>query len=173
MATILLALNDIPDGIAKPPPLEVLRRFHRYIDLVGFFLSACALTSLLLGLELGSKAGSEGGWNQPFVIALLTTAGITGVGFCAWSVYKGEDALFPASVVRLRRIWSAALTTAFAYASMAAIQYYLPLFFQGVRGDSAKQNALWTMPATPAFVVVIVAYSILRKSCPWVFISHK
>lgn len=144
-------LIRVPDQVAKPKFTVALRKVHNILDRFGLLLAITFVVSLLFALQLGSQ-----GWSHPRVIVLFVVTGISGPAFAAWSVYRGERALLPVSILKKRHVYAATLFGMAASGGMIPTSYFLPLYIQTVLGANALQSALWMMPTTPTFVGFLI-----------------
>ncbi|KAK2043421.1 efflux pump [Colletotrichum somersetense] len=144
LALLFLSWCKIPDQVAKPEPMKVLRKIHVYLDLVGFVLSAAAAVLFLAALELG---GNTYTYTSPVVIgAFIGSAGAL-VAFLAWNHHMGESGLIPPSVAGKTPVWCAAATN-FTLIGSAMVQIYLlPIYFQTVTGASPTQSGVNILPS--------------------------
>ncbi|KAL5333385.1 major facilitator superfamily domain-containing protein [Aspergillus crustosus] len=142
----------VPDR--KKPPLTALRTLPRDLDLVGFALFAPAVIQLLLALQYG---GNEYAWDSATVIGLFCGAGATFIVFCAWEYHKGEAAMIPASMVKERAIWSSCVVFGFMLAMNFTASYYLPIYFQAVKGASPMISGVDLLPTILTQTITVAA----------------
>ncbi|KAL4803095.1 putative MFS transporter [Aspergillus unguis] len=140
---LLLLFSRLPGGIEKPRPRDVLRTAVQALDLFGFVLVAPAVVMLMLALEWG---GNEYAWDSSHIIGLFSGSGATFIVFLMWEYTRGENAMIPFSLLRQKVIWSAAATMFFFYGVMYCFNYYLPIYFQVVKGDSALMSGVKLLP---------------------------
>ncbi|KAH7014146.1 permease of the major facilitator superfamily [Microdochium trichocladiopsis] len=115
----------------------------RELDLVGTAIFVPGITCLLLAVQWG---GSTYGWTDPRAAALFALAGVLGAIFWWQERRKGDRALLPSRVV-CRRGVLAGMWFAFANNSaFAVVEYYMPTYYQAVRGLSATQSGLLCLP---------------------------
>jgi hypothetical protein len=138
-----LLLVRIPDQASKPRPWTVLRRLHLELDLPGFALLAPAAVQLLLALSWG---GTKYAWNSESIIGLFCGSGVTALAWLAWNLYRGDDALIPFSILRVRATWSGALTQCFLLTIVYCVSFFLPIYFQAVRGASPMMSGVYILP---------------------------
>ncbi|PWY79147.1 MFS general substrate transporter [Aspergillus heteromorphus CBS 117.55] len=148
---ILLFFLRIPGAGNKPPPREVLRTAVRSLDLMGFCLIAPSVVMLMLALEWG---GNQYAWDSSRVIGLFVGSGVVFIVFLAWEYTRGEEAMIPLPLLRTRIIWSAAGTMFFVCGVLFTVNYYLPLYFQVVKDDSALMSGVHLLPTIIAQVVL-------------------
>ncbi|RDW83574.1 MDR family MFS transporter [Aspergillus mulundensis] len=150
---LMVLLTRLPTGIEKPPARDVIRTAVKSLDLVGFVLIAPAVTMLLLALEWG---GNQYAWDSSRIIGLFVGSGATFLVFLGWEYTRGENAMLPLSIIRLRVIWSAAGTLFCFYGVMFPFNYYLPIYFQVVKNDSALMSGVHMLPNILAQVLFAV-----------------
>ncbi|KAK4233250.1 major facilitator superfamily domain-containing protein [Achaetomium macrosporum] len=138
-----LVLIRIPDQSAKPRPWTVLRRLYLELDLPGFALLAPAAVQLLLALSWG---GTKYAWNSENIIGLFCGSGATALAWLAWNLYGGDNALIPFSIIRVRATWSGALTQCFLLTIAYCVSFFLPIYFQAVRGASPMMSGVYILP---------------------------
>ncbi|KAH9894667.1 MFS general substrate transporter [Xylariomycetidae sp. FL2044] len=113
------------------------------IDLVGFFTFAAACSMFLMGLQWG---GTQYAWDSPTVIGLLA-AGLVCFGLLAgWFYYKGEDALIPPRLLRKRVTIMITLTSFVQSGATITALYWLPVWFQAIRGANALSSGVMILP---------------------------
>jgi len=133
----------IPDHIPKPPWKSVLRRPLAEFDLIGFSLFAPAAIQLFLALHF---AGSHYPWKSPEVIGLFCGSGAMTAIFCAWNSHQGDLAMIPFSMLRMPIMWAGCCTLLLLSGTVFVTAYFLPLYFQGVLGDSPFQSGVHFLP---------------------------
>ncbi|KAI3318679.1 major facilitator superfamily domain-containing protein [Xylariaceae sp. AK1471] len=143
--------------LASLPRREKLER----MDPLGTVLLIGSISSLLLALQLG---GQTYPWSNARIIALLTVFGVLLITWICWQVHLGPKATIPASVVSQR---SMAFASWYSFAQGGVnfgVLYYVPLWFQAVRGASPLQSGLDTVVfvAGQTVVLLILGY-ILTK----------
>ncbi|KAI1460283.1 major facilitator superfamily domain-containing protein [Annulohypoxylon moriforme] len=157
VAIPILTLH-IPDQMGKQPALKVLSKIHHHLDLVGFALLAPAVIQLLLALEYG---GNQFAWNSSQVIGLFVGAFATLAVWVLWNNYKGDDGLLPFSIMRRRVVWSSALNYAFQMSTLFGTSYWLPIYFQAIKGVSAILSGVYLLPTILGQLVFAVLAGVL------------
>ncbi|KAI1415123.1 MFS general substrate transporter [Hypoxylon sp. FL1857] len=132
------------------------------IDFVGFLAFAAGSLMFLIGLQWGGTVYS---WNSPTVIGLMcggvATFGILGF----WFAYKGDAALLPPRLLR-NRVNIMITITAFVQSggSITAL-YWLPVYFQAIRGADALQSGILILPLILAQLVAsVVCGALVQKT---------
>ncbi|KAG8170300.1 hypothetical protein KVR01_001045 [Diaporthe batatas] len=115
-----------------------------HLDLPGFFLFAPAVAMILLGLQYG---GNRYAWSSPRVIGLLCGGLATGIVFAAWEGWRKEKAMMPLSLLSKRAVWSSVLVGGFMTSTLLVHSYYLPIYFQAVKGASPTMSGVYLLPS--------------------------
>jgi EmrB/QacA subfamily drug resistance transporter len=121
----------------------------RALDLPGLLLGTGLLTSLTYALI----EANELGWRNTRIITCLTAAGVLIVAFLLWE-RRAAEPLVPLRLFRIPTFASGALVVFSAFFAMFGMIFFASLYFQVVRGYSAFQAGLRTLPFT-AMVTVI------------------
>ncbi len=125
---------------------EALKR----VDVLGALLASGATICLLLGLSWGSDQTYA--WNSPQVVGTLVAAGVLYIAFLVVERFAAEP-LLPLKLFRLP-VFSACVSMAlFMGMILLPTVIYLPLFLQGVLGESATNSGLVLTPLTISMVV--------------------
>ena len=141
LAAVLLTLR-IP-----PHPDRATR-----IDYSGAALLAAGLSCVLLGTVRLGDAGAR----DPVEIAALFAVGAALLGVLGWHERRTPNPIVPLSLFRLRT-FSAAVATSFAVGvGMFGAIMFVPLFVQGVLGESATNAGLVLTPLMLALVAASV-----------------
>lgn len=123
----------------------------RNLDPLGTVLFLPAITCLLLALEWGAADYS---WSSPRLIALLAVFAILLVAFVVWQYFtRNTTATVPARIIFQRSIAFGGLSQFCVGATMLTISIYIPLWFQAIKGVSAMQSGINTIPLVLAVVV--------------------
>lgn len=128
------------------------------LDPLGFICLVPAVTCLLLALQW---AGSTYSWRNARIIVLFVLSLILTVAFLIIQVRKKGTGTIPIHIIKQR---SMAASFAFGLSiggAMLAIIYYLPIWFQGVKGASPVHSGIMTIPMLLALVVGNISAGIL------------
>ncbi|KAK0702936.1 major facilitator superfamily domain-containing protein [Apiosordaria backusii] len=150
---VALSLVHIPDAFQKPRAIDVLRRLHIELDLLGFALLAPAAVQLMLALSWG---GTKYPWVSPTIIGLFTGAVATTLLFLTWDWYLGDTALIPLSLVRQQPVWSSALTHCCLIFIVYVAGFFLPIYFQAVHGATPIMSGVYVMASIVSQLVLAV-----------------
>ncbi|KAF2470168.1 major facilitator superfamily transporter [Lindgomyces ingoldianus] len=129
----------------------------RQLDPIGTLAFLPGVICLLLALQWG---GSTYPWSNGRVIACLVLAGILLTVFILVQIYNGEKATLPPRILKLRSILSALWYSFFSGSSMMVVVYYIPIWFQTIKGVSAVNSGIRTI----ALILALVAASMTGGS---------
>jgi len=166
-ATVPIA---IPDLANLPPLRSSLANLHRSLDPVGFIIFAMATSAFLLAISLG---GAEFPWNSPTVLGLLAGSLILSLAFGSWIFYVGDRALIPPASLRQRSVAIGSVVMFLQGGSTQMIPYFLPIWFQVIRGDSPVESATHMLPSLITNVIVIVIFGVLGTTHCHIWITVK
>jgi len=113
------------------------------LDLFGFVLFAPAAIMLLLALQWG---GTQYSWGSATIIGLFCGAGGNFLIFLAWEYKRGDEAMIPYSMVKMRIVWCSCLLIFFFFGAQILTSYYLALYFQSVKGVSPTLSGVYLLP---------------------------
>jgi len=113
------------------------------LDLIGNAILLGASTMLFLALQSAEQRYS---WQSARVVGLLCGFAFTLLIFVAWMSYKGETALLPPRIILQRTVLSSCLAAFFTYACLLIHTYYLPIWFEAVKGTSAVHAGVNMIP---------------------------
>ena len=113
------------------------------LDLIGNFILICASVMLFLALQFNA---SHVPWQHAKIIGLLVGAGLTAVVFVVWQWYMRDGALLPGKIITQRSVAVSCLAAFFIYGTLLVHAYYLPIWFQAIRGASAVQSGIDLVP---------------------------
>ena len=148
--TILVILLLFPDPRRPRTSLTWSQRLLR-LDPIGTLLFTPAVVALLLALQQG---GASRRWSSPPVISLFAGSAVLLLLFLSLQRRLADDATVPPRVFLQRNVWSAGLFALFLGAAFILSTYFLPLWFQAVRGSTAVDSGLCNLPLLIAVVVV-------------------
>ncbi|HET6173803.1 MAG TPA: MFS transporter [Gaiellales bacterium] len=121
----------------------------RGFDIVGTVLVTGGLFSLVWALI---RTNSHS-WSSPQTVGFLVAAAVLLVGFIFWEDRQPEPML-PLSFFRRRAFDVAVASVALIGFAMFGIIYFLTLYLQNVRGYSAIESGVRTLPMTVMVILV-------------------
>jgi EmrB/QacA subfamily drug resistance transporter len=140
IAAFLLAWRFVPESRAGHP---------RRLDPGGQLLVLILLASLTFGIIEGPAAG----WSSPLIIGCFALAAAALAGLLWWEPRR-EEPLIELRFFRSAPFSGATLVAICAFASLGGFLFLNTLYLQEVRGLSALQSGLYTLPMA---VMTIVA----------------
>lgn len=131
-----------------------LKEKLRQLDGIGTLVLVGAVVSLVLVLQWG---GQKYSWNNSTIIALLTCTGVLAVAFILTQIFLPRTATLPPRVFKQRSIIAAGWATACVGASMYIFVYFLPIWFQAIKGVSAVDSGIYMLPSALSTVFATIA----------------
>ncbi len=169
---VIILVIKIAEQSEKPPFRKALENLPSTLDPVGFVLFAAAVTMLLLALTWG---GGQFSWSSATIIGLLCGGLATMLVFFWWLWFKGEKALIPPSSLSRRSVYVGGIVIFFQGGASQAVPFFLPLWFQAIKGDSASDSAVHLLPSLVTMVLGLVLFgSLVRKlryMPPWAILG--
>ncbi|GAB1316331.1 hypothetical protein MFIFM68171_06541 [Madurella fahalii] len=158
----------IPEQTPKPPLHEAFTALHKKLDGIGFIIFAGLTTMLHFATTWG---GGLYEWSSPTIIGLLCgTAGLTLV-FAVWIRRAGDDALIPPSSLCRRPVAVGSAVMFLQGGVTQMIPYFLPFWFQAIRGDSPAASAVHMLPSLISNIVALITFGALVRKFhyipPW------
>ena len=130
------------------------------LDLTGTTFFVPCMTCLILALEWG---GDTYAWNNWRIILLFV---IFGVLFSAWLViqaWKQEDATLPPRIFFQRSIVAGFVYNTTISASLMIVVYYIPLWFQAVKGQNPSTSGVSVLPSILSLVVASILSGVFTQ----------
>ncbi|CAI6293499.1 unnamed protein product [Periconia digitata] len=156
---LVIGFSRIPEQGTKDKAYTLLPRLHRIFDLVGFALLWLSISGLLLALQFG---GVYYTWQSPVVIGLFCGSGALFPLWLCWNFRKRYTGLihFQGRDVQAPILFHAIFMSVF-YAAV----YYLPVYFQSVKGASAILSGVYLLPGLlPLPFISFLSVAAARKS---------
>lgn len=144
----------VPEQVEKESALKVVRKLHRCLDLVGFVLLTGTMVMLLLALQFG---GIQFPWSSSQIIGLFVGSGVTFIVWCFWNHHKGDQGLLPFTLLKRTAIYMSGINYLFLLATLYGGLYFLPIYFQAVKGDNAIMSGVNLLPLILLQIVSAVA----------------
>jgi len=142
------------------------------LDPIGLALLMPAMTCLLLALQNG---GTKWAWSSGRVIALLVVAIVLIIGFIGVQIWRQETATVPPRIIRNRSVTAGTLYSFCTGAGMMIFVYFVPIWFQAIKGVSAEKSGIDTIPLVLGLSVAAICAGILTKKVgyytPWMYVS--
>ncbi|CAB4395744.1 unnamed protein product [Rhizophagus irregularis] len=129
-----------------------LEKFKR-IDFLGTFVLVIATIALLLPLNWG---GNKYKWDSPIIIVLLCIGGLGFIVFALVEKYVAVEPIAPGRLFKNRMVIACFAVNFFQGMSFFAMVYFIPLFFQIVKGATATKAGLDLLPLILAVVFTVI-----------------
>ena len=124
------------------------------LDLLGNSLLIVAAVMLFTALQFNDEGWA---WGSAREIGLLVGFGMTAIIFILWQWRQGDDALLPPRIVLQRSVAAGAVAAFFIYGTLLIHAYYLPIWFQAIKGADAIQSGVDLI----AYMVANALFSVL------------
>lgn len=124
------------------------------LDILSTLIFVPAIACLLLALQMG---GITYPWSSYRVIFLLV-ASVTLLAVFAYLQYRHADsAILPPRIIKNRSILASAWFSICCNGALAVTEFYIAIYFQGVKGYSATKSGLLGLPMIVGLLVASVA----------------
>ncbi|KAJ6615532.1 major facilitator superfamily domain-containing protein [Mycena sp. CBHHK59/15] len=146
---VIILFFKSPGTSRKGQSLRLVDRIKQF-DPFGTVIFVPAIVSLLLALQWG---GSKYPWSNGRIIALFVVFGVLISGFIAIQIWKQEDATVPPRILKQRSILAGSWFALCLGASFFILVYFLPIWFQAIKGVSAVKSGIDNLPLILSLVV--------------------
>jgi len=144
----------------------------KQFDPIGTVFFIPCIICLLLALQWG---GSKYAWSNGRVVALLVVFAILAIGFVAVQLWKQDSATVPPRILKKRSIAFGCFFVFCLGASFFVFIYYIPIWFQAIKGTSAVESGIRNLPMILGLVVMSiiagVAITLLGYYTPFMIAS--
>ena len=150
-------LVNLPVGIAalvvttKVLRLAVVRQRHR-IDYEGAVLLVAGVTCILLGLVWG---GNEHPWGSPTIVGLFAGGVVLSALFVWWET-RADEPLLPLRLFKDDIFTVGTVLLTLAGVGMFGALVYMPVYLQVVKGASATESGLQTVPLMAGIMITSI-----------------
>ncbi|KAH8911766.1 MFS general substrate transporter [Coniochaeta sp. PMI_546] len=129
--------------------LALLQRF----DILGTIVFIPSVICILLALQWG---GSTYAWSNGRIIVLFVIFGVLMACFVLIQAWQQENATVPPRIFKNRNVWGGGIFTFCLGASFFAIVYFLPIWFQAIKGVSAVKSGIMNIPLLLSLVIFTI-----------------
>lgn len=143
---------------SPPRPKQTWPQLLWSLDPVGQILFLTSITCVLVALQW---AGTSYAWSSGRIIALVTIFAILLVAFVINELWMGSEATIPPKVASQRTVAAASCFAFFNYAQFFIFVYFIPIYFQAIKGVSAERSGINTIPLIVANNVASLTSGIL------------
>lgn len=151
---------------------ESLKRQFIRLDPLGTLVFLPGMICILLALQWG---GVTYPWNNGRIIALFVVGGVLSLIFIAIQLWRQEDATIPPRIIKQRSVAAGAVFSMCIGGAMITMLYSLAIWFQAVKGVTAVQSGIDTIPMVLGLVVAaITSGGNVRRTghyVPWMYFS--
>ncbi|KAK5659379.1 hypothetical protein OQA88_1472 [Cercophora sp. LCS_1] len=126
----------------------------KHMDPVGVVLMMGGIISFILALQY---AGVTHSWRSSEVVGLLVGFVVIFAAFGMWEVYQGEYAAVPWRLLKTRSLGASSVFQFFFAGCYFLLLYYLPIYFQSIKGEDAIQSGVDNLPLVIAGCLAIIS----------------
>ncbi|KAK5170475.1 uncharacterized protein LTR77_005063 [Saxophila tyrrhenica] len=156
IVVLLFVLRPAP----APRPGLAVKEQLKQLDLLGELFLFPSIVCLLLALQWG---GSTYSWSNGRVIALLFVFAVCLIGFVLVQICMQKTATIPKRVVKNRSIVAAMFMAFGNGASFTTVLYYVPVWFQAIKNNSAKTSGVHLIPMVLSVTLASIFAGIMTK----------
>ncbi|TVY88550.1 Efflux pump, partial [Lachnellula willkommii] len=120
------------------------------IDLLGALLLICSIVCLLLALQWG---GTTYPWKNSKVWGCILGFGLMIILFVAQQFRRGDRATIPPRIFGQRTVLCSSIYSCFLSMGLYAHIYFLPFYFQAVKGTTAEGSGIRTIPYLASIIL--------------------
>ncbi|KAK0544155.1 hypothetical protein OC846_006165 [Tilletia horrida] len=147
---LIAAFLTLPARKHEHTPMQRLAR----IDWLG---TALALTSIICLLLVCQWGGITYEWSDSRIIGLIVGFVVIQIAFWIVQVQMGERATIPLRILKNRTVGFGSVVNFCVAAAYFSLLYFLPIYFQSVRGSSAIRSGVETLPFIVAVIFSVTA----------------
>lgn len=156
---IALTMFGLQNQRRNRPQLSFKQAIHQ-MDLISNLLFLPALTSLFLAL---SWAGVKYPWDSGMVIGPLVTFAVLLTVFIYNQFRRGREAALPPRIMNNRTVIAGTIFIMCINSAGNIVEYYLPTYYQVVRGYSPAKSGLMMLPIVLAGTIGAVMHGLGLK----------
>lgn len=155
LVTAICVMLFLSSKDGRKPGFDLpLKEKVKQLDTIGLLVFIPCIICFLLALTWG---GATYAWSSWRIILLFVIAGVTLIAFAGVQYWQGDKATVPLSVVKKRTVWASAIYAFFLFGGFLAFNYYIPLWFQAIKEDSATQSGIHILPSILSVVIFSIA----------------
>ncbi|KFY46461.1 hypothetical protein V495_02490 [Pseudogymnoascus sp. VKM F-4514 (FW-929)] len=142
----VVAMAVLAVVLQLPAPVAVetsLKKKLWQLDPLGTICFLPGICCILLALQWG---GNEYQWNDAVIIALFVVGALLVIIFICLQIWLQDGATVPPRIIKKRSVASGFCFSLCIGASLLVCVLYLSLYFQSVKGVSAVQSGIDTIP---------------------------
>ncbi|KAE9364969.1 MFS general substrate transporter [Stipitochalara longipes BDJ] len=156
MVAIFFCLK-VPDrDTTKLPWMEKIWQ----LDILGTTFLVPGIVCLVLALQWG---GQQYAWSNGRIIALLTLMAILLTAFVAVQILLPKTAMIPPRLFKQRSIVAGLWEVTCVGSGLYVFIYFLPVWFQSIKDDSAVESGIRLLPLMLAMVVASIIFGLTTE----------
>jgi MFS family permease len=140
---VALTVYGFHDTVPNPDTTLPLKQKLKRINVLDTLLVVPAIACFLMALQWG---GAKYGWKDPRIIAMFVLFGVLFSAFGYLQYRQGDNATIPLRILKQRSILSGMWYTGCCNGILAMTEYYISIYFQGVKGFTATKSGLLGLP---------------------------
>ena len=139
-------------------PGQTLKEQILQLDPIGTACFLPGIVCILLALQWG---GTTYAWSSARVIALLVLGIVLIIAFIGLQFWNVEHATIPPRIFLNRSVAAGFLFMTFLAGNMMTLVYYLPIWFQAIKGASPVHSGIMNLPFMLALTTAAIMAGIL------------
>ncbi|PYH40861.1 putative MFS aflatoxin efflux pump [Aspergillus saccharolyticus JOP 1030-1] len=156
MVFIAFCLKVLKQDTIRVPRVDKLIQ----LDFLGTTLLVSGVVCLILALQWG---GQTYAWSNGRVVACLVPMGVLLPAFVAVQIFLPKTATLPVRILAQRSILSGFWQTLCVGSGNYIFVYFLPIWFQSIKGDSAVESGIRLLPMMLSMVVGSIGGGIINS----------
>ncbi|KAL0930633.1 MFS transporter [Colletotrichum truncatum] len=165
IATLALILFSFrPPNQSDQDANKTLKQKLKEFDVLGLTIFFACMICLLLALQWG---GSEYAWGSGPMIALLVLFAALLIAFIVVQIWKGDKAALPPRLMKMRNVAFACFYAACIDAAYYTADIWLPIWFQAIKNNSARESGVKLVPYVGGEVVAAFCAGYLVTFTGW------
>ncbi|CAG8592801.1 12488_t:CDS:1 [Ambispora leptoticha] len=173
LPTAALTIIIIITMLHLPHVYGSLKEKIKRIDFIGTIFLVASIVIILLPLNWGGNTYS---WDSPIVISLFCVGAVLVCVFIFIEFRIAIEPVIPQHLFKLRNPVLVYITSFFIGMAFYGFIYYLPLYFQAVRGYSATEAGLQLIPLVLGLVLFSTvsgfATTVTGSYRPWIIFGY-
>ncbi|GIJ86447.1 hypothetical protein Asppvi_005336 [Aspergillus pseudoviridinutans] len=149
VVVILAVFLQLPAGLQVGTETSI-KGWIRHMDPLGMITFLPAIVCLLLALQWGGNTYS---WSNARIIVLFILSGLLLAAFILIQIKQQDNAMVPPRIIRMRSVVFPSLFMVLLAGGYFTMVYYLPIWFQAIKGASPVQSGIMCLPLMLSMVL--------------------
>lgn len=171
MMVVLFFFLKLPAAATQRTKMTLKEQFQK-LDPIGTAVFLPAIICLLLALQWG---GTTYSWSNARIVVLLILSGLLFLVFVYLQHHFQERATVPPRILKYRAVTAGVSYAFFSGSGMMTLSYFLPIWFQAIKGASAVHSGIMFLPAVLGITVSSMSAGFLTRKIgyftPWMYAS--